>query len=98
MSAAPLLIYDHECAPPPKNVEAPGRRRWYCPDCGDLWFFAVGMQGRQRVGVWREVSRVGEIQRLRRQLADVRAYATGGVLPRFYAAEILRRLEGTDAP
>lgn len=35
------LVYEHECNPPPVDTARPERTRWYCPDCGTGWLFAV---------------------------------------------------------
>lgn len=47
----------HECNPPACDVEHPGRRVWYCPECGSKWWFVQRMFGRRVVGgEWRVVS------------------------------------------
>lgn len=55
----------------------PGTRRWFCPECGTLWIFAMRIVGRKPVGAWRPASRSAdaEIARLRTLLSEITTLA-----------------------
>lgn len=64
------LEYLHECAPPPVDTENPGRRRWYCPECGTMWWFVRTLVGRRMQGKWRPGARAGEPSRVQPKITE----------------------------